>query len=234
VRLALPFDLGSSQGVDMVDDFGQPILESPADAIRPRSIPVPVLKPKSQSTGGDPNGRGRGLLPLVASRLGPFRRWRRRGVLLLEQSEREMLAAGHNDQARLLDADENLVSPPQCFVGQLLKDRPASGKKRLRDIERGQRRPEVDRWPLDSLLGDQDLRWLRGPRRLNDPRRLGVVLQQPDHHVAMVPAGVPELKSLRDQSPLFGRIDGPAVLGPNPLAWISDADFAIGGFEFIH
>jgi hypothetical protein len=52
-----------------------------------------------------------------------------------EESEREMLAAGHNDQARLLNADANLVSPPQCFVGQLLKDRPASSEKRLRDLE---------------------------------------------------------------------------------------------------
>jgi hypothetical protein len=50
----------------------------------------------------------------------------------------------------------------------------------------------------------------------------------------MVPAGVPQLKPLRDQSSFFGSMDRPAVLGPNALAWISDVDLAIGGVEFIH
>jgi len=40
-----------------------------------------------------------------------------------------------------------------------------------------------------------------------------VALQQTNHHVAAISAGVPELKPLRDQSPLFGAMDRPAVLG---------------------
>lgn len=40
---------------------------------------------------------------------------------------------------------------------------------------------------------------------------------------------MPELKPLRDQSPLFGVMDRPAVLGTDTLARISDVDLAIGG-----
>jgi len=60
---------------------------------------------------------------------------------------------------------------------------------------------------------------------------LGVALQQPNHHVTTIPAGVPELKPLRDQAPLFGAMDRPTVFGTDTLARIGDVDFAIGGVE---
>jgi len=48
---------------------------------------------------------------------------------------------------------------------------------------------------LDFLLRDRDSlwlgRWRRSLRRRSGPGRRGVALQQPDHHVASVPAGVP-------------------------------------------
>jgi hypothetical protein len=46
-----------------------------------------------------------------------------------------MLAAGHDDETRFLNARENLVSAAQGLVGQLLKDRSASGQKSFRDSE---------------------------------------------------------------------------------------------------
>ena len=60
-----------------------------------------------------------------------------------------------------------------------------------------------------------------------------MALQQPDDHVAPVPAGVPKLEPLRDQSPLLGVIDRPAVLGTHALAGIGDVDFTIGGVELV-
>jgi hypothetical protein len=44
---------------------------------------------------------------------------------------------------------------------------------------------------------------------------------------------MPELKPLRDQCPLFGAVDRPAILGTDTLARISDVDFATGGVELI-
>lgn len=109
-----------------------------------------------------------------------------------------MLTVGHDNETRFLNARKNLVSPAQGFVGQLLKDRSTSRQKPLRDSERGERRFQVDRWSLDSLLGDS-LLYDRNSRRLGGPHRRnysgwpGVALQYTDHHVAPVPAGMPEL-----------------------------------------
>ena len=125
---------GASQRIDVVDDFGQSILESPAGAIRPGSVSIVVVQSKGQSTCGDLDGRRR-QSPRIASELGLCWRRSRRGVLLFEESERQMLAAGHDDETRFLNAHEYLVSPAEGFVGQLQKDRSASGQKSLRDGE---------------------------------------------------------------------------------------------------
>jgi hypothetical protein len=118
----------------MVDDFGQPILEPPAAAIRPGSVSIEVLKPKGQSTCWDLDG-GRRQSPRVASEFGLCWRRCRGGVLLFEEPERQLLAAGHDDKTRLLNASEDLVSPAQGFVGQPPKDRSASGQESFRDGE---------------------------------------------------------------------------------------------------
>jgi hypothetical protein len=134
VRLALPFDLGSGQGIDMVDDFGQSIVESPARAIRPGSGSIVMVESKGQSTRGDLDGRRR-QSPRIASEFGLCWRRRWRGVLLFEESERQMLSACHDDETRFLNARENFASSALGFVGQLLKDRSASPQKPLRDGE---------------------------------------------------------------------------------------------------
>src|ERR1035437_10008631 len=128
------------------------------------------------------------------------------------------------------------------FVGHLSKDRPASVEESLRDFERGEGGLQVDRLPLHLPLRDLDLGgpvrrrwrwWRRWHRRLNDPGRLAVALQQPDHHVAVIPSGMPQLETFRDQSPLFGAVDCPAVLGSNTLGWIGDEYLAAGRIYLI-
>src|SRR5664280_1822615 len=135
-----------------------------------------MVESKGQSTGGDLDGRRR-QSPRIESEFGLCRRRCRRGVLLFEESERQMLAAGHDDETRFLNARENLVSAAQGFVGQLLKDRSTSRQECLGDCKRGYRRFQVDRWSLDSLLYDRNSRRLGGPHRRNYSGWLGVALQ---------------------------------------------------------